>query len=95
MWEDDDLTAQCLIFFFAGFDTASTLLCFIGHELAVNQDVQTRLVGEVDMFREELQGKAMNYETINKMTYLDMVVTGEGGILLIIIIGFLRKEMLR
>lgn len=77
MWEDDDLTAQCLIFFFAGFDTASTLLCFIGHELAVNKDVQTRLVEEVDTFREQLQGKAMNYETINKMTYLDMVVTGE------------------
>lgn len=79
MWEDDDLTAQCLIFFFAGFDTASTLLCFIGHELAVNQDVQTRLVEEVDTFREELHGKAINYETINKLTYLDMVVTGERG----------------
>lgn len=76
MWEDDDLTAQCLIFFFAGFDTASTLLSFVGHELAVNPEVQEKLVKEVDMFKERLEGKPMNYETINKMTYLDMVVTG-------------------
>lgn len=77
MWEDDDLTAQCLIFFFAGFDTASTLLCFLGHELAVNPDIQARLVEEVDQFQAELEGKPMNYDTINKMKYLDMVVTGK------------------
>lgn len=76
-WEDDDLTAQCLIFFFAGFDTASTLLSFIGHELAINPEIQAKLVDEVDMFRQQLDGKSMNYETINKMPYMDMVVTGE------------------
>lgn len=80
MWEDDDLTAQCLIFFFAGFDTASTLLCFLAHELAINPDIQARLIEEVDLFREQLEGQPMNYETINKMTYLDMVVTGKGEI---------------
>lgn len=74
-WEDDDLTAQCLIFFFAGFDTASTLLSFIGHELAINPEIQAKLVDEVDMFRQQLDGKSMNYETINKMPYMDMVVT--------------------
>lgn len=77
VWEDDDLTAQCLIFYFAGFDTASTLLCFIGHELAVNGDVQAKLVEEVDQVRELLDGKPINYDTINKMSYLDMVVTGK------------------
>lgn len=79
MWEDDDLIGQCLVFFFAGFDTASTLLAFIGHELAVNPDVQEKLIEEVDNFRHHLDGKTMNYETINKMTYLDAVVSGEEG----------------
>lgn len=77
VWEDDDVTAQCLIFFFAGFETASTLLCFLGHELAINPDVQEKLVEEVDTYKDQLQGKPMNYETIHKMTYLDMVITGE------------------
>lgn len=77
VWEDDDLTGQCLVFFFAGFDAASTLLCFIGHELAINPEVQAKLVEEVDDFKVNLDGKSMSYETINKMNYLDMVVSGE------------------
>lgn len=71
------MTGQCLVFFFAGFDAASTLLCFIGHELAINPEVQAKLVEEVDDFKVNLDGKSMNYETVNKMAYLDMVVSGE------------------
>lgn len=77
VWEDDDITGQCLLFFFAGFDTASTLLSFAGHELAMNPEVQQKLIEEVDAFTEELDGKPMTYEIINKMEYLDMVVSGE------------------
>lgn len=75
VWEDDDLTGQCVVFFFAGFDAASTLLCFMGHELAINPEVQGKLIEEVDEFKGKLGGKSMNYETINKMAYLDMVVS--------------------
>lgn len=77
VWEEDDLTAQCLLFFLAGFDTSSTLLSFIGHELAINSDIQIKLLNEVDQFNYRLNGTKMNYETINQMTYLDMVVNGQ------------------
>lgn len=47
----------------------------------MNPDVQARLVEEVDMFKDQLQGNLMTYETIHKMTYLDMVVNGKGNII--------------
>ncbi|XP_055699431.1 uncharacterized protein LOC129799506 [Phlebotomus papatasi] len=72
---DDDLTAQCLIFFLAGFDTSSTCMCFTAHELAVNPEVQKKLLLEVDATRESLGGKPLTYEALQKMTYLDMVIS--------------------
>lgn len=74
-WEDDDLTAQCLIFFLAGFDTSSTLMCYMAHELAVNPDIQKKLIQEVDDVTRELNGAPLTYEAIQKMKYLDMVVS--------------------
>ena len=74
-WEDDDLTAQCMLFFLAGFDTVSVLMCFMAHELAVNPDVQDRLYEEVKEIKKELNGKPLTYEILQKMQYLDMVVS--------------------
>ena len=74
-WEDDDLTAQCMLFFLAGFDTVSILMSFLAHELAVNPDVQDRLYEEVKEVKEELNGKPLTYEILQKMAYMDMVVS--------------------
>uniref|UniRef100_A0A1L8E3Z9 Putative cytochrome n=1 Tax=Nyssomyia neivai TaxID=330878 RepID=A0A1L8E3Z9_9DIPT len=73
--QDDDLTAQCLIFFLAGFDTVSTCMCFTGHELAANPDVQKKLIAEVDAVKEQLGGKPLTYEALQNMPYLDMVIS--------------------
>uniref|UniRef100_A0A1L8E4C9 Putative cytochrome n=1 Tax=Nyssomyia neivai TaxID=330878 RepID=A0A1L8E4C9_9DIPT len=73
--EEDDLTAQCLIFFLAGFDTSSTCMCFTGHELAANPDVQKTLLAEVDAIKEQLGGKPLTYEALQNMPYLDMVIS--------------------
>uniref|UniRef100_A0A1B0CWX8 Cytochrome n=1 Tax=Lutzomyia longipalpis TaxID=7200 RepID=A0A1B0CWX8_LUTLO len=72
---EDDLTAQCLIFFLAGFDTSSTCMCFTGHELAANPEVQKKLLAEVDATKEKLGGKPLTYEALQDMTYLDMVIS--------------------
>lgn len=76
-WDDDDFTAQCFLFFVAGFETSSTLLCFASQELTENQDVQQKLIAEIDEVREQLDGKPLTYEILQKMKYMDMVVSGK------------------
>ncbi|XP_069676206.1 cytochrome P450 9e2-like [Periplaneta americana] len=73
-WEDDDLTAQAVNFFFAGFDMSSTLLCFASHLLATHPDIQSRLQKEIDEILENDEGK-LTYEAVHSMKYLDMVVS--------------------
>lgn len=73
-WTDDDFVAQSLIFFLAGFETATTLFNYMAYELATNPDIQDKLLQEIDATIEHLNGKAIDYETIQKMKYLDMVV---------------------
>ncbi|XP_071571152.1 cytochrome P450 9e2-like [Temnothorax nylanderi] len=70
----DDIVSQAFIFFFAGFETSATLMCFAAHELAVNQDVQDRLREEVEQHLAEGNGE-ISYESISKMSYMDMVIS--------------------
>jgi cytochrome P450 family 9 len=76
-WDDDDLAAQAVLFFLAGFDTASTLLCFASHQLATHPDIQSRLQEEIDMTLKK-DGGNLTYETVLGMKYLDMVISGMG-----------------
>lgn len=71
---DDDLIAQALIFFFAGFESVANLMCFTAHELAVNCDVQTHLQEEIDETLRKHDG-VITYESLLKMKYLDMVLS--------------------
>lgn len=72
--DDEDIIAQALLFFLAGFDTASTLLCFISYQLAMYPDIHNKLQDEIDKTLEENGGK-FTYEAVNNMKYLDMVVS--------------------
>ncbi|KAJ8675515.1 hypothetical protein QAD02_011301 [Eretmocerus hayati] len=67
-----EMTAQAFIFFFGGFDTTSTQMCMLTHELAINPDIQKKLQDEIDQAWKETNGKP-TYESINKMLYLDAV----------------------
>uniref|UniRef100_A0A6P7F9N3 Cytochrome P450 9e2-like isoform X2 n=1 Tax=Diabrotica virgifera virgifera TaxID=50390 RepID=A0A6P7F9N3_DIAVI len=71
---DLDITAQALIFFFAGFDTVSSIMCFMSYELALNPDIQTKVREEIRKTLEESGGK-VTYEAVLKMKYLDMVLS--------------------
>jgi len=69
---NDEITSQALIFFFAGFDTISTALCFGSHELALSKDVQEKLREEIRETHKENKGQ-LTYESLLKMKYMDMV----------------------
>ncbi|CAH0564726.1 unnamed protein product [Brassicogethes aeneus] len=70
---DEDITAQALIFFFAGFDTVSGIMCFMAYELGISQEIQDRLREEIEDTIRENKGK-LTYESLLKMKYMDMVV---------------------
>ncbi|KAK4873607.1 hypothetical protein RN001_012967 [Aquatica leii] len=72
---DDDLIAQAIVFFLAGFDTSSTALSFCIYELAVNPDVQEKLRNEIDQVLSSNTTDFVSYEDLLSMKYLDMVVT--------------------
>ncbi|CAB3261620.1 unnamed protein product [Arctia plantaginis] len=73
-WSDKDLVAQAVLFLLAGFDTISTAMTFIIHELAVNPDVQEKLVQEIKEFDQKNDGQ-LDFKSIQSMKYMDMVVS--------------------
>lgn len=74
-WSDDELVAaQVFIFFVGGFETTSSLMQMISWELAMNQDIQKKVIAEIDEVVKTLDGKPVTYEALNKMKYLDNVV---------------------
>ncbi|XP_001608020.1 cytochrome P450 9e2 isoform X1 [Nasonia vitripennis] len=66
------MTAQVFSFFFGGFDTTSSQMCLMAHELAINPDVQKKLQDEVDQVLRDTNGKP-TYDAINAMQYLDAI----------------------
>lgn len=69
----EDITAQAMIFFFAGFDSVSSLMTFTAYELAVNGKVQDKLREEIQAVLKDGQP---TFDAINGMKYMDMIVSG-------------------
>ncbi|XP_029170380.1 cytochrome P450 9e2-like [Nylanderia fulva] len=69
----EDMVSQAFGFFFGGFESTSTLMCFLAHEIALNPEIQKRLQNEIDEILEESNGQAQ-YEIVNNMEYLDAVI---------------------
>ncbi|XP_053683840.1 probable cytochrome P450 9f2 [Sabethes cyaneus] len=75
VWTKHELVAQCFLFFVAGLDTVSTVMSFLVYELTINPDIQQRLYEEVLETDQNLDGKPLTYEILQKMQYMDMVVS--------------------
>ncbi|XP_055529186.1 probable cytochrome P450 9f2 [Wyeomyia smithii] len=75
VWTENELISQCFLFFLAGFDTVSTCMTFLTYELAVNPEIQNRLYEEILQVEQSLSNKPLCYEMLQKMTYMDMVVS--------------------
>ncbi|XP_025830871.1 cytochrome P450 9e2 isoform X2 [Agrilus planipennis] len=71
---DEDITAQAMVFFLGGFDTTSSMMSFAIAELAVNPEIQQKLDKEISDVFENTGGK-IKYEDINRMKYLDMIIS--------------------
>ncbi|KAL1495020.1 hypothetical protein ABEB36_010509 [Hypothenemus hampei] len=71
---DDVIAAQAFVFFVAGFETVSSVMCFTCYELALNRDVQEQLRKEIQDVYDNSNGKP-TYENIIGMKYMDMVVS--------------------
>ncbi|XP_022916482.2 cytochrome P450 9e2-like [Onthophagus taurus] len=70
----EDIIAQGFVFFLAGFEIVSTMMAFLCHELALNQDIQKKLQQEIDVAFNKTNEK-LNYEEMVHMKYLDMVIS--------------------
>ncbi|CAH1113653.1 unnamed protein product [Psylliodes chrysocephalus] len=69
-----DIIAHALIFFFAGFESVSSLITFTAYELAIHPEIQKRLRDEIVEDFQKCKRK-WNYEAIIQMKYLDMVIS--------------------
>lgn len=67
--------SQCLLFFVACFTSVANALSFMSYELAFNTDIQDKLYEEVAEVTSGLNGKKITYEILQKMNYLDMVIS--------------------
>lgn len=71
----EEITAQSFVFFFAGFETASSTASFCLYELACNQDVQDILYKEIKETLKRNGGKT-TYQALQEMVYMDQVING-------------------
>lgn len=64
-----------MLFLLGGFNTVSLTLSFLAYDLAVHSDIQQNLYREIQQINETLDGKPLSYEILQKMKYLDMVLS--------------------
>jgi len=72
----DELTivATALVLLVAGYDTTGMTLSYLAYELSKNPEVQEKLQEEIDQAFEESGGEFPDYNVIQSLPYLDMVV---------------------
>ncbi|XP_056662448.1 cytochrome P450 3A4-like isoform X2 [Monodelphis domestica] len=69
---DEEILAQSIIFIFAGYESTSSVLCFLFYQLATNPGIQEKLQKEIDAFLPNKE--AVTYDALVQMEYLDMVI---------------------
>ena len=69
----DEMTNQAFVFFLAGYDTTSSFLCFVAHQIGVMPEVQAKLRAEIEEVVRKTDGKP-TYEAIKGMQYMEAVL---------------------
>ncbi|KAF4524103.1 hypothetical protein B566_EDAN007686 [Ephemera danica] len=70
---DDDITAQALVFFIAGFETSSSAMTFALFEMARRPELQRTARLHIEEVLQRHGGK-VTYQALQEMTYLDWIV---------------------
>jgi cytochrome P450 family 6 len=68
--------SQALAFLLAGYETAASTLTFALYELALHPEIQQSVRAEIVQVMSKHGGK-LTYDSIQDMSYLDRVVSGE------------------
>lgn len=71
----DEMCAQTLVFYTAGFETSSSTLSYCMFELARNSEIQKRAQHEIDFVLKK-HGGIVSYESMQDMTYLESCIDG-------------------
>ncbi|CAG2183082.1 unnamed protein product, partial [Oppiella nova] len=70
---EDEILAQCYIFFIAGYETTATTLSFCAYELALNPELQDRLYEETkEAFNEKGE---MDYSVLSRLPFIDALLS--------------------
>lgn len=67
-----EILAQGILFFFAGYETTANTLSLLGYQLALNPECQEKLIKEVDEAMADK--KHVTYDIAQNMSYLDMCI---------------------
>ncbi|CAI9741156.1 cytochrome P450 3A14 [Octopus vulgaris] len=69
---DEEIIAQSIIFFMAGYETTATTLSFMAHLLALHQDIQDKVYQEIQSV---IGKKTLDYDGVQKLAYLSQCVS--------------------
>ncbi|CAH2061689.1 unnamed protein product, partial [Iphiclides podalirius] len=67
---DDIIAAQAFAFYVGGYETSASTMAFMLYELAKNQDIQKKVIDEVDEVLKKHEGK-MAPEILSDLNYLN------------------------
>ncbi|CAG2112196.1 unnamed protein product [Medioppia subpectinata] len=70
---EDEILAQCFLFFIAGYETTATTLSYCTYELALNPDLQDRLYEECkEAFNEKGE---ISYDVLSRLPFIDALLS--------------------
>ncbi|XP_029651416.2 cytochrome P450 3A14-like [Octopus sinensis] len=69
---DEEIIAQSIIFFMAGYETTATTLSFMAHLLALHEDIQDKVYQEIQSV---IGKKTLDYDGVQKLAYLSQCVS--------------------
>ncbi|KAH0550843.1 cytochrome P450 6k1-like [Cotesia glomerata] len=72
-FDGDNLLAQAVVFFNAGFETSSSAMSFTLYEVALQPEIQKKLRAEINRGLEQTGGK-ITYDLAMNVPYMDMVI---------------------